>query len=285
MKTTKGKIHFFSETGTEGGSWAFQDEAHIKPDGSWSYDGLHILKNGDHLTILNPQDGDPIWDGIISLEQFPVFSQAINNLWVHSAQKGISKQTWMDWFSNEYPAVLEKYEDRFYTELPYDEFNYFEEERFPLLVLGQRHDSKYYNNFVYKNPEKWVKIAHQTCGHACHQVHLTGMILTPTNSMKQLMKRLNDHWLDSNVGVFGVSLNSLNEYHNMLATEGLDCQHCHTEFEEAIYPIDLPENLNQVCTDELPKELDDLVDFESNMHKFLGCVGRWRLYVLGENCD
>lgn len=104
----RGVLHFHSETGTEGGYWAFQDERHITPNltrfsckkcgaywdkghdpvgptaethpegescgwgepycapgahdfqlvspEDWSYEGLHVLENGDKLTIFDKDD-------------------------------------------------------------------------------------------------------------------------------------------------------------------------------------------------------------------------------------
>ena len=39
MTTLRGVLEFYSETGTEGGYWAFQDEKFI---------GLPVQNNGDH---------------------------------------------------------------------------------------------------------------------------------------------------------------------------------------------------------------------------------------------
>ncbi len=54
MRTIKGPLHLYSETGTEGGYWAIQDENFIFPPTEtwphehWSYGGLHCLGDGDH---------------------------------------------------------------------------------------------------------------------------------------------------------------------------------------------------------------------------------------------
>ena len=56
----KGTLFLWSETGTEGGYWAIQDERFIEPPTGdwphprWSYDGLKVLEDGDLLKIFNP---------------------------------------------------------------------------------------------------------------------------------------------------------------------------------------------------------------------------------------
>jgi hypothetical protein len=106
METLEGVLHFFTETGTEGGDWAFQDSQFIYTNTThyactkcnqywnkekdseipvskekdrfqkfcspeyhdfelcgemnWRYEGLHILKNGDQLTIYNPEGNSEV---------------------------------------------------------------------------------------------------------------------------------------------------------------------------------------------------------------------------------
>lgn len=161
----QGVCTFYSETGTEGGYWAFQDEKFIgipddtencarcgycrdyiekrqpgtpiqvisfqpllgalagknlnaclpgehmwqlvSPDGRWSYEGLHVLKNGDLLTIYSPEKPEEIvWSGVILLEQFSLFTQESFGCWIHSDQIGIERETWAKWFFEEYPGQL-----------------------------------------------------------------------------------------------------------------------------------------------------------------------------------
>jgi len=71
----EGKLHLYSETGTEGGYWAFQDFQYITLEDKWSYEGLHILADGDQLSIFNQNNKDEIiWSGIITLKQHPLFT-------------------------------------------------------------------------------------------------------------------------------------------------------------------------------------------------------------------
>lgn len=162
----EGVLHLFSETGTEGGDWAFQDARYIqknvprgyckkcgkwfaKQEGpiqvgrvtmitdevfeeinrtgklpeqtdcvndaheedigeSWSYEGLHILENGDRLTIFDKQDPQKIvWEGVIKLCQHNLFTEATSNgMWIHADQKGVKRGVWEKFFLEGYPAKL-----------------------------------------------------------------------------------------------------------------------------------------------------------------------------------
>ncbi len=102
-----GFCEFFFETGTEGSLWAFQDKKYISADVQYSYEGLHILKDGDQLTVYNPKDKTKVvWSGTISLKRYPVFTQSVFNQWIHSDQQGVSREQWAEWFIKAYPAKL-----------------------------------------------------------------------------------------------------------------------------------------------------------------------------------
>jgi hypothetical protein len=68
--TLRGIFHVMCEQGV-GAFYAFQDERFIKPPTeewpheSWSYDGLHQIKTGDHIKALN-EDGSVYWEGDVS---------------------------------------------------------------------------------------------------------------------------------------------------------------------------------------------------------------------------
>jgi len=122
METIKGTLFLYSETGTEGGYWAIQDEKFIgkRDDGSpyWSYDGLHPLRDGDHLKIYHP-DGTLLWEGDIKLKQHPVFTESVDvhdessgvnlGLWIHADQIGMSRHDWAYPFMKEYKGELTKH--------------------------------------------------------------------------------------------------------------------------------------------------------------------------------
>lgn len=163
--TLKGVCCFHSETGTEGGFWAFQDERFINftnhhafvcakchrywdksrnenepvpisaddaekndelkkwrekqcapgthewqlafPNGQWSYEGMHILKDGDSLKIFSKTNPQEIaWQGIISLIHFRPFKEDAFGYWIHADQIGVERETWATYFLEEWPAEL-----------------------------------------------------------------------------------------------------------------------------------------------------------------------------------
>jgi hypothetical protein len=109
----RGTLNLHSETGTEGGWWAIQDERFIQPRTEdwpherWSYDGLHLLKDGDHLKILAP-DGSIYWEGFINLKQYGVFTEEAFGFWIHADQSGIDREFWAMPFFKEYKGELVK---------------------------------------------------------------------------------------------------------------------------------------------------------------------------------
>ncbi len=108
-----GVCHFYSETVAEGGLWAFQNEKFIRgpttkfPHGRWSYTGLHILKSGDYLTVFDPKDTEVvIWEGIVSLKLYDLFTETVEGLWIHADQIGVERGAWAKWFFDRHPAKL-----------------------------------------------------------------------------------------------------------------------------------------------------------------------------------
>ena len=76
----------------------------------WDYKGLHILKNGDKLKIIHPIDNSTVWEGIINLKEFNLFSEHARGMWIHHDQIGITREQWTDYFFNDYSAELDKIE-------------------------------------------------------------------------------------------------------------------------------------------------------------------------------
>lgn len=99
----EGNLSFHFETGTEGGYWAFES---IEPilEGQSAYDRLHIMKNGDRLKIQHPTEESVVWDGVIDLIQFDLFTENVKGMWIHADQNGISREEWSGYFLNNYPA-------------------------------------------------------------------------------------------------------------------------------------------------------------------------------------
>ena len=109
-KTFEGVCHLWSETGTEGGYWALQDSKFIKKvddKEKWSYDGLHVLKDGDWLTIFNKENPKLVaWAGIISLKPRTSFETNVRGWRVHSTPINCDQEKWAEYFFEEYPAEL-----------------------------------------------------------------------------------------------------------------------------------------------------------------------------------
>ena len=94
----EGICYSYSEQGI-GPYWAFWESKHIHPPPDvWDFAGLHVLKDGDHLTVFDKRNGKKIvWSGFISLWQ---------NRSGRSRQRGINYKKWARWFRKEYPAKL-----------------------------------------------------------------------------------------------------------------------------------------------------------------------------------
>ncbi len=102
----KGVLEPFCETGTEGIIWSLQDEKHIAPDGSYSYDGLNGLEDGDFLKVFNDAARKKvIWQGEIKLKYPPAtqFNRGV--------QDGVNERTWTKMFFDEKPGTLYKKKD------------------------------------------------------------------------------------------------------------------------------------------------------------------------------
>src|SRR2546421_114555 len=82
-------------------------EQFIKGD-QWSYDGLHVLNNGNTLTVFEKGGGGAVlWHGVIDLVEHELFTEAVSGMWIHHDQRGIERRRWAKWFLQEFPAELE----------------------------------------------------------------------------------------------------------------------------------------------------------------------------------
>ena len=129
MIEMKGEAHLFSETGTEGGWWAMQEDGFLCDDGiHWKYEGLRELKEGDDFTVY-AEDGNVLWHGIIkwdkktNLRARQVINkkgklvnsrswkqQVVGGMWVHWLQEGINPEVWADLFVGHKRCVLRREE-------------------------------------------------------------------------------------------------------------------------------------------------------------------------------
>lgn len=70
------------------------------PHGIWSYEGLHLLKNGDRLKVLAP-DGDALWEGEVQLQEVDSFGPDGGTLGMrvhHKEAVGVGENVWAGWF-------------------------------------------------------------------------------------------------------------------------------------------------------------------------------------------
>jgi hypothetical protein len=106
LKEMRGVCLLFSESGTEGGWWAMQQDRFITEDGHWSYQCLHYLLKGDDFTVY-AEDGAVLFHGVIHPDgktgavprQVMRIGKLVNHrtpkqqvvgvFWVHWIQKGI----------------------------------------------------------------------------------------------------------------------------------------------------------------------------------------------------
>lgn len=164
----------------------------------------------------------------------------------------------------------------------------------PQLVLaieipkrGFEEDARTYQ---FKLGRTWLKLAHQSAGHACHQHYLLATVLTPkTVKVAQGISALDRKWLDSQAGCWGVPLSGVLDYEaDLKRLLGAGCNTSYRSFEEGFFPLDT-EFLSAVAAEadlaSLPKDLDDLIEWRTGFERVGGSVGRWKLIVLGENSD
>ena len=171
----------------------------------------------------------------------------------------------------------------------YDDYNYFKDSNLPKLILGIKINSTHphQEDYKFRQDKEWGKIAHQTSGHACHTHYFIGTILTPKSELINKIKDICDEYLDSGIGCFGVNIHELNSYVDLLKNKlDVHCDWSYKDFEEGLYPIDYTkENLAKLSNDIFPDDVDDLIEWENPFKKSIGCIHRWGIWVLGQNCD
>lgn len=127
MKEMKGVCFLYSETGTEGGWWAMQKDGFADHDGSWSYEGLRDLEEGDNFTVY-ADDGSVLFHGVIHRDtktgsiprQLIRNGQPVNDekweqqvvagMWVHWLQRGMDPESWGALFIGEKRCLLRREE-------------------------------------------------------------------------------------------------------------------------------------------------------------------------------
>lgn len=162
---------------------------------------------------------------------------------------------------------------------------YINEETLPQLVLGIELRPEDDRHFVFKEPERWKIIQHQTGGVACMQRRILGWRLPIRPEKLGQVKELCDHWEDSDMCRGLVGLDGVLSYREDLKKLlGVDCNQCFEKFEEAWYPVD-PGFINTL-TEESISSFDYLIDWQqSRTPMYQGFLSRWSLVILGVNSD
>lgn len=146
----------------------------------------------------------------------------------------------------------------------------------------------YTKNFNFKADRKWYKIAHQSAGIACNQRYFITSFLNPKSlQVYKNMENLHKFYYGSSAGAFNISLDSILEYRKMLKDLfSVDCNYCWQNFEESVYPIDCTlDNIKKFTDEELPQDLDELIEWESGFQRAAGVINRWSFLILTENSD
>ena len=158
----------------------------------------------------------------------------------------------------------------------------------PFLVLWTKADiNNIWGDPVWKTPEDWTKIYHQTGGYACLHMNLWAKFLPPKPKTRSLMDELNSFYHESCICP-PTSLANAIVYESFLNYYGLTANNSHHELQEGFYPIDI-ECLKKVTSEKLPNDLAELVRLpKSNTIK--AKLARLRapwfsLAILTENCD
>ena len=124
----RGVCFLFSETGTEGGWWAMQEDGFVTEDGHWKYEGLQYLKEGDDFTVY-ADNGNVLFHDIIrqdtrtgaiprqvirggKLVNHPnCKQQVVAGMWVHWIQKGIDPEVWGQFFTGNKRCLVRREEE------------------------------------------------------------------------------------------------------------------------------------------------------------------------------
>ena len=125
MKEMKGVCFLFSETGTEGGWWAMQEDGFVTEHGHWRYEGLQYLEDGDEFTVF-ADDGSVLWHGIIHrdtktgavprqvirkgrlVNDRTWKQQVVGGMWVYWVQKGMAPEAWGELFVGEKRCLVKR---------------------------------------------------------------------------------------------------------------------------------------------------------------------------------
>ena len=166
---------------------------------------------------------------------------------------------------------------------------------FPQIVLGIKHCRESFSSdypprrhtFKASAPE-FQNIAHQTSGVGCGQFYVTGTLLQHKSvELLRGLQEIERKWLGSNVGALGgATIEQINDYERDLQRLfGASANRSHRDFCEALFPLDL-EHLPKIAADCPDLEnLDEWIEWGSGWERSLGCVGRFKAFILSANSD
>lgn len=157
----------------------------------------------------------------------------------------------------------------------------------PALILGVKADpySKHWTPYKFKGSNEFLNISHQCGGSSCNQLYLQGMVLEPRRNLRIGIEIMEQTWLNSQLTRYCTPLNKILQYRDFIKTYfGVDCNNSYVDFQEGVYPIDI-EFLSKLTSQKLPKDLNQLIEFKSELHIWMGSIRRWNLWILGSNSD
>jgi hypothetical protein len=180
--------------------------------------------------------------------------------------------------------------------LNFQDFEPLAQTELPALVLGinvpiehlrDPEDAVVYAGLYdlnFKPGRVWRKIAHETCGVACKPVYWIGTVLKPTTYAERHIRNLAQAVRGMNLGWKGSpTLAALIAYQTLLTTLlNVGCDKSYAAYCEGLYPIDAG-CAKWLTFEELPTDLDELVEWNSGMQRARGAESRWSLAVFGPN--
>jgi hypothetical protein len=142
----------------------------------------------------------------------------------------------------------------------------------------------------------WRAFTHQAGGMSCHHPRFIGIVLEVKPSALGSLYRLsgfperNGH---NCVGIGGLGLTELAEYHEMLCDLGFDAEHTWTHLEEGVYPLD-EKSAATLSDTPIPShqtlwpqpQPDDPASQRFGWFAEVAAARlQWGVFVLGPNCD
>lgn len=165
----------------------------------------------------------------------------------------------------------------------------------PLLILGSVVYPHEFEGDSMSDPfepkedfkDRWIRICWQGSGHGCSHTYIQGLLLEPNPETLNKMWKLSHDYVNSCLGAFGLSFNDISEYRGRIQKDfKADCQYSYRHLSEAVYPMDYdPEVLWRMTAGTFPKDPDDMINWKDALGQLYGLIGRWNIFILGENCD